>query len=163
LSKVDLSEQEKSDIELLAKFQESFFVNKNISETALKSPQNNTFKLKDIVNHSHCIVYSWSIYSPNHHKLRLKKIKSIKKFYPNIQLIGINIDYNNPEKWLKVLREHNANIENEYQIIPEEHSKFYRNYLNKILFLDEDCNIKKSETILTNEDFEKHLKHFVGL
>ncbi len=163
LSKFDLSENEKFNIELLAEFQESFLVNYNLGDVKIKSSTFKTLALKDIVNHDHCIIYSWSVHSPSHHKFRLKKIKELQKSYPNIQLIGLNIDYNHPKEWLNALGKHDANIGNEYQIVPEEHAMFYRNYLNKILFIDNDCTIKKSETIISDVEFDKHLKDFVGL
>jgi len=163
LNKFDLSEHERSSLLALTDFQESLLVNQSLQNVALKNRNFEELKLKDVLSKSHCIVYSWSVHSEGHHKQRMDKIRSLKKTHPNIQLIGINIDFNSPDEWIKALGEYSCNKENEYQIVPGKNWMFYRNYLNKIFFVDRSGKIKMSETILTDDDFDSHVETFTSL
>jgi hypothetical protein len=78
-----------------------------------------------------------------------------------VKFIGINIDYNFPKEWLEAVNVYNHNLKNEYIIEPGENAAFYRNYLNKIFFIDKNCIIQKSEIILYNKELEKHIEDFV--
>ena len=163
LGKFDLSETEKSRLKALVDFQESLLVDQSLQNVSLKNTSFDELKLKDVIAKNHCIVYSWSVNSERHLKQRMDKIKTIKETHPNIQFIGINIDHNNPQAWIKALENYNCNKENEYQIVPEKNWMFYRNYLNKVFFIDKNGKIKMSETILTDDEFDLHLKTFTTL
>ena len=158
----DFSAKEKQHLQSLVNFQSSLLVNANLKHVKIKSLDFKSHELEDVMKKNLSVIYSWSIQSPSHHKLRIEKIEELKKDYPNIQFIGINIDYDFPNKWLDAVNKFDDNINNEFLIVPEKNATFYSNYLNKVFFLDKDCNIKKSEIILTNEDFDKHIKDFIA-
>lgn len=163
LARFELSDMEKSNLEALANFQESLLVDQSLQNVRLKDRNFKELKLKDILSKNHCIVYSWSVNSESHLKQRMDKIRAIKETHPNIQLIGINIDFDKPDEWKQALKNYDCNKENEYQIVPGPHWMFYRNYLNKIFFVDKNGTIKMSETILYNDDLDEHLQNFTRL
>jgi len=163
LAEFDLSKADKLKLQALIKFQESLLVNQSLQNVGVTNKNFEVLRLKDIISKNHCIIYSWSVNSESHLKQRMDKIKAIKKTHPNIQLIGINIDHNKPDEWINALKSYNCNKENEYQIVPENNAMFYRNYLNKIFFVDKNGKIKMSETILTNDEFDYHLNNFTRL
>lgn len=157
----DFSISEKKRLKSLVDFQSNLIVNSNLKHVKIKTRDLKTHQLEDVMNKNQAVVYSWSIESPSHHKLRIRKIQELKKTYSEIQFIGINIDYQNPDKWLDAVNSYDSNINNEFLIIPQNNAPYYRNYLNKIFFLDKNCVIKKSEIILSNKDFDHHLESFV--
>lgn len=161
IDKHNFSVSEKNRLNTLVDFQAKLIVGADLSEIKLKTPDFKMHKLKDVMKKNLSVIYSWSVESPSHFKLRIRKIKELKKMYPNVQFIGINIDYQKPDKWLDAVSSYDSNKDNEFLIVPEDNSSFYRNYLNKVFFLDKNCKIKKSEIILSNSDFDKHLKSFV--
>jgi len=163
LAKFDLSKPDKSKLQALVNFQESLLVNQSLQNVGVINKRFKKLKLKDVISKNHCIIYSWSLNSESHLNQRMAKIRAIKKTHPDIQLIGINIDFNSPNEWIKALRNYSCNKENEYQIVPENNAMFYRNYLNKIFFVDKNGKIKMSETILTDEEFDLHLETFTTL
>ncbi|MGX1025061.1 TlpA family protein disulfide reductase [Psychroflexus sp. MBR-150] len=162
IDKFNFSEVEKKRLKSLVDFQSSMIVGANLNDIKIKSQDFINHKLEDVIKKDLSVIYFWSVQSPSHHKLRIKKIKELKLKYPEIQFIGINIDYKFPDVWLDAVKNYNYNSKNEFMIIAEEHSPFYRNYLNKVFFISKDCVIKKSEIILSNVDFDKHIKDFIA-
>jgi hypothetical protein len=163
INKFDFTEKEKKRLESLVEFQGALIVDADLKDVTIKCKDFKKHKLKDVMKKNHAIIYSWTLQSPSHHKLRLKTIKELKDKYTDIQFIGINIDYNYPDEWLTAVNNHNENIENEFTIVPQKHSDFYRNYLNKIFFVNKDCIIKKSEIVLSNQDLEGYVKEYLAL
>jgi hypothetical protein len=163
INKFNFSEKEKTNLKSLVAFQSAILVDSDLKEVVVKCTNMKEHKLGDIMNKEKGIVYSWTVQSPSHHKLRIKKINSLKKKYPDVKFIGINIDYNFPDKWLDAVNKYDHNYDNEYIIKPEENTAFYRNYLNKVFFIDKNCIIKKSEIIIRNRDLEKHIQEFIEI
>lgn len=162
IDKFNFSEQDKKRLNSLVNFQSSLIVDADLKDVKIKSQNFTNHELEDVMKKDLSVIYSWSVQSPSHHKLRIKKIKELKVKYPDIQFIGINIDHNQPDKWLDAVKNFNCNSENEFMIVAESHAPFYRNYLNKVFFLNKDCVIKKSEIILSNVDFDKHIEDFLA-
>lgn len=162
IEKFDFSKADKNRLKALVNFQSSLIVDADLKHVKIKSKDFKNHELEDVMKKNLSVVYSWSVQSPSHHKLRIKKIKELKTKYPNIQFIGINIDYKNPDKWLDAVKNFNCNSENEFMIVAENHAAFYRNYLNKVIFLNKDCIVKKSEIILSNIEFDKHIEDFIA-
>lgn len=162
IDKFNFSEKEKASLKSLVEFQSALIVNADLKDFMVKCTDMNEHRLGNIMNKDKGIIYSWSVQSPSHHKLRIEMINSLKKKYPEVKFIGLNIDYNFPDKWLDAVNKYNNNFKNEYIIEPEEHAAYYRNYLNKIFFIDRNCIIQKSEIILPNSDLEKHVEEFIN-
>ncbi|RRO25118.1 hypothetical protein [Flavobacteriaceae bacterium 14752] len=162
IEKYNFSEVEKKRLNSLVNFQSSLIVNADLKNVKIRSQDFKKHVLEDVMKKNLSVIYSWSVQSPSHHKLRIKKIKELKAKYPKIQFIGINIDHNFPDKWLDAVNKYNSNLDNEFMIVAEEHAPFYRNYLNKVFFLNKDCIIQKSEIILSNVDFDKHIEDFIA-
>jgi hypothetical protein len=161
IEKFDFSEGDKKRLKSLVVFQGALIAKADLKDIKVKCIGLKEHKLGDIMDKEKGIVYSWSVHSPSHHKLRIKEINNLKKKYPSVKFIGINIDYNFPNEWLEAVNAESHNLKNEYIIEPEENAAFYRNYLNKIFFIDKNCIIQKSETILYNREIEKHIEDFV--
>ena len=162
IERFDFSPDEEKRLKALVNFQSAMIVNADLKHVKIKCKNFENHELKDVMKKNMAVVYSWSIQSPSHHKLRIKKIKELKQKYPDIQFVGINIDHNFPDRWLDAVSNYNANFENEFMIVAEENAPFYRNYLNKVFFLNKDCIVKKSEIILSNQDFDKHIEDFLA-
>ncbi len=162
IEKLNFSDKEKNRLISLVEFQSALIVDADLKDVMLKCKDLKRHKLKDVIKKNHAVIYSWSLQSPSHHKLRIRTIKQLMKKYNDIQFIGINIDYNFQDEWLTAVNSLNDNIENEFTIIPGEHSEFYRNYLNKIFFISKDCTIKKSEIVLSNQDLDGHIQDYLS-
>ncbi len=163
IEKFNFSEKEKNKLLSLVEFQSALIVDADLKDVLLKCKDLKKHKLKDVIKKKHAVIYSWSLHSPSHHKLRVNAVKQLMEKYKDIQFIGVNIDYNFQDKWLTAVNNQDENIENEFTIVPGEHAEFYRNYLNKIFFIDQDCRIQKSEIVLSNKDLDGHIKDYLAL
>lgn len=163
IHKFDFSEKDKRKLKSLIEFQSALIVNANLKDVMIKCKNLKIHTLKDVMKAKHALVYSWSLQSPSHHKLRIEEVKELKEKYPDIQFIGINIDYDYPNEWLKAVNNYDYNFENEFTIIPKEHAAFYRNYLNKVFFVDSSCTILKSEIVMPKQDLENHIQDYLSL
>jgi hypothetical protein len=89
-------------------------------------------------------------------------IKDLEKKYPEVNFIGINIDFQNPGAWKKIV----ANLElksNQYQVIGQDDNKdLYANYLNKVLFVSSDATIHHGEMLLNSLNIESLLIEFLN-
>lgn len=162
IGKFDFTDTEKSKLKSLVEFQSALIVDKNLKDVMIKCKDFKSHKLQDVMKLEHAMVYSWSLQSPSHHKLRIEEVKELKAKYPNIQFIGINIDHDHPDEWLKAVNNYDDNLENEFTIIAEKHAPFYRSYLNKVFFVDRNCTIKKSEIVMPKQDLESHIQDYLS-
>ncbi len=162
INKFNFSKTERDQLNSLVEFQSALLVDQNLEDVKIKCKNLKSHKLKDVINKNHALIYSWSLLSPSHHRLRVKTVQELKAKYEDVQFIGINIDFGYQDEWLSAVKKLDDNIDNEFTIIPGEHSDFYRSYLNKIFFINKDCKIKKSEIVLSNQDLEGHLVDYLA-
>lgn len=133
----------------LMEIQLSYFVGNNISKKRILTPQMEEKELGDILKKP-SIIFIWSIYSPKDHKADHEKVRALRNKYPEIDFIGANLDESEPEIWLTTMKENNYDTNFEYQIRNRGRKKIlYRNYLNKVFFVNE-----KGEIIMGNIDFD---------
>jgi hypothetical protein len=158
----EFSTDEKNKLNSLTEFQSALIVNADFKDVMIKCKDLRTHKLKDVLKSDHALVYSWSFQSPSHHKLRIEEVKQLKEKYPELQFIGINIDHEYPDKWLKAVNNYDYNYDNEFTIIAEKHSPFYTNYLNKVFFINSDCIVKKSEIVMPKHNLETHIQDYLS-
>ncbi|HET8753310.1 MAG TPA: hypothetical protein VFM59_03035, partial [Salinimicrobium sp.] len=105
------------------------------------------------------VIYFWSIYSPNHHKEEHKIINEMRKKYPEINFLGLNIDLGQTSQWINALRKYNYDMDQEYQLgLMELAGKpldpaLLKNYLNKLLFLDASGEVIIGDAYLYSPNF----------
>lgn len=162
LTDVKFDEQEFHKINELAKVQKRQFIG-DIGDLTLTSKNGEHISISTIADKP-TVFYYWSLYYKSHHLNQHKKIKEFEKRYPEINFVGINIDNED----LKSSEEQNnweSSIENfgyqefqEYQLVcPPEQRIFYRNYLNKAVFVDTDGKIVEGDLNVQDSSFEEEI------
>ncbi len=146
----------------LADIQETYFVGNSINELRAINTDGEEIKYGDIITKP-TITYGWSLYSPAHHRWQHKIIGELKQKYPELDFLGVNIDINEREEWLRTIETFGYDKKNEFQIARRTTSKeTFRKYLNKIFFVDSNGTIVKGDIQFGSPEFEQELLQFLN-
>lgn len=159
---LEFSKEKKDYLKKLANFQTAFLVHKHIGHLTLHNTANDVVRIDDILQGKPSVIHVWSTNSPNFYNARFSLIKDLEKKYPEVNFIGINIDFQNPNAWKKVLSKLDLNA-HQYQVIGQDDNKdLYANYLNKVLFVSSDATIYNGEMLLNSLHIESLLVEFLN-
>ncbi|MDT0688450.1 hypothetical protein RM549_01535 [Salegentibacter sp. F188] len=150
------------EAEDLALIHRNFFEGTSIKENQLINTSKQLVTYGNIINKP-SVIFIWSLYAPSHYKWQHNNIKNLRKKYPDINFIGVNIDQDETEKWLRVISSNNYNKDYEYQISNREVSKeVFRKYIYKTFFVNSNSIIIDADAKLYNSNFEKELLEFLN-
>lgn len=161
LSKVNFNEDEFKRINRLAQVQKRQFIG-NIGELSVTTEKGNQVKISSLTTKP-TIFYYWSLYYKSHHLNQHEKIKQLKERYPEVNFVGINIDYNDEDEngksnWESSLENFDYGEFAEYQLVcPANQRIFYRNYLNKAVFVDTSGVVLTGKLNIQDSKFEEKL------
>lgn len=132
---------------------------KIIPEVELVSYHNETHKLSELITKP-TVIYFWSSNLKIHYKNSHHKIKNLKKKYPNIDFIAININDNDKKYWKRTLNEFKFPVDNEYQFKNPNLAKqtLVLNTVYKMIVIDKDMHIVDSYYNMFHSNFEDKLK-----
>lgn len=143
-------------VEQLAEVQKRQFIG-NISELDLMLPTGEKAAIKKLLSRP-TVFYYWSIYYESHHKNQHEKMQDLRMRYPQIKFVGINIDKKEDSRWLESLDTYQYDLTFEYQLVcPPDERNLYRNYLNKIVFVDKNGEVIDNNLNLNDSGFEEDL------
>ena len=146
----------------LANIQENYFVGQSINGLKAENTEGVIIEYGDIIDRP-TLTYAWSLYSPAHHRWQHSIISNLKKKYPEILFLGINIDLGEREEWLRTMETFGYEKKNEFQITKRAPSKeTYRKYLNKVFFVDPDGTIVKGDMQFGSPEFEDEIIEFLN-
>ncbi|MGA8854871.1 MAG: hypothetical protein WB492_11905 [Christiangramia sp.] len=146
----------------LAEIQKTYFVGKSLNSLKAENTDGEIISYGEIIKQP-TITYAWSLYAPAHHRWQHSIISYLKKKYPEIEFMGVNIDLNDREEWLRTLETFGYDKENEFQITKRAPTKeTYKKYLNKVFFVDADGTIVRGDVQLGSPDFEDDILQFLN-
>ncbi|HLS30915.1 MAG TPA: hypothetical protein VK021_08670 [Flavobacteriaceae bacterium] len=159
LSKVDFDQNEFKRINRLAEVQKRQFIG-HIGDLSVTTKKGDQVKISSLTDKP-TVFYYWSLYYKSHHLNQHEKIKQYQKRYPEVNFVGINIDYNNDDgksNWQSSIENFGYDGFSEYQLIcPANQRIFYRNYLNKAVFVDTSGVVLTGKLNLRDNKFEEKL------
>lgn len=105
------------------------------------------------------IIYFWSHAVKNHFKNSHKKAAELKKAYPNINFISININAEKLSMWKRLLNQNNFPLEGEYRFKNTVDAKkvLAIQYINKVMVVDRNRQIINSNANMFDSNFTKLL------
>ncbi|WP_027126604.1 TlpA family protein disulfide reductase [Gelidibacter mesophilus] len=106
------------------------------------------------------VIYFWSSNLKIHYKNSHYKIRDLKKKYPNIDFIAININDNDKKYWKRTLGEFKFPIDSEYQFKDPVSAKqtLVLNTVYKIIVVDKEMRIEDSYYNMFHNKFEDKLQ-----
>lgn len=164
LQDIQLSEEEKLYYHRLADFQSNFLVGKSINEHFLINHKLEEVAIHHITKSKPVLIYLWTASSTTLHQKRLAKIKELRKKFPEIEFIGVNIDYNNPILWQRTIKQFKYNPKYEYQVLKSDENKdLYENYLTKLFFVSAATGeITNTTNLLYSDNLESTILSFLN-
>jgi hypothetical protein len=158
----DVGYTDLKELKNLAGIQQSYFVGNNISGKGILTTGLEKLELGDILKKP-SLVFVWSVYSPKDHKADHEKASGLRKKYPEIDFIGANIDQSEPKIWLETMKKFGYNADYEYQIRNRgSNNILYRNYLNKVFFVNENGKIVLGNIAFDSPFLESRILEFLN-
>ena len=105
------------------------------------------------------VIYFWSHAVKNHFKNSHKKATELKKAYPSINFISININAEKLSMWKRFLNQNNFPLEVEYRFKNTINAKkvLAIQYINKVMVVDRNRQIINSNANMFDSNFTKLL------
>lgn len=105
------------------------------------------------------VIYFWTSAIKNHFKNSHLKVQEFKSQYPDVDFMSININSSKRSSIKKILYEKNFPLEDEYIFRNPETAKsmLALHYINRVIIVDKNGNILKSNANLFNKNFGKIL------
>lgn len=130
-----------------------------LPEVEVINIKNETSTLNNIITKP-TVIYFWSNINKYYFKNTQSKVKELRKAYPNIDFISINIDANNASVWRRLLKQSNCDLTQEYRFRnPQVAKKLLAiQYINKAIVVDKNNTIISSNANMFNMDFNALLR-----
>ena len=147
------------------------YMNRLVSAIDDLKPGNNFPKLQlvDIENNEHSIselvkkptlIYFWSANNRKHYRNSHYRVKELKKRFPEVEFISINIDENPDEFWIQILNKYKFSLENEYKFEDPKLAKetLALNFVYKVMVVDKEGHILYPNVNIFSDNFEDSLE-----
>lgn len=130
-----------------------------IPDVELVNYHNEDHKFSDLISQP-TVIYFWSSNLKIHYKNSHYKIRDLKKKYPHINFIAININDNDKKYWKRTLDEFKFPVDSEYQFKDPFNAKqtLVLNTVYKIILVDKDMRIVDTYYNMFHSKFEDKLK-----
>lgn len=122
-----------------------------------------TINITDLINKPTAI-YFWSFTIKRHFKDSHIKIAELKKKYPEVNFVSININNGDPNFWVKSLDKNGFSLSNEFRFAdPEKAKETWAVYpLNKVILTNDKGIIEDSNANMFSIKFEEELLGLVS-
>lgn len=162
LTKTNYTGEREADLRQMAIIQRELLPGYNIGSLKILTTSKDTVLLK-AVSRNPMIAYYWSVNSQGHHKWQHKIIEDLREKYPEIDFIGINIDKNQLDPWVQVIKNNSYNPKFEFQLIDiGAENNMLKNYLNKLIFVEPSGTIARGDAQLNTPDIETKILEFIS-
>ncbi len=162
LNRIEYSGNLQTGIDQMAKIQYYFLPGKSLYDKDYVNTKRDTVKLKSFIRKP-TITYRWISSSPSHYKWQQKIIKDLQFKYPEVDFIGVNLDEDDSDRWLEVIKNNNIDPKFQYKTtIIRVEENLLKNYLNKLIFVDAKGKITRGDVQINNPELEKKILEFIS-
>lgn len=162
LEKTDYDREKLSRLKQMAEVQKSLLPGNNIGDLPLSNVKGDTIRLKEISNKP-IITYHWSMSSKNHFRWQQDIIDELRKKYPEVDFVGINIDNKTLADWAEIVNSQTTNPEKEFHLTFTRIDRdLLKAYLNKTFFMAPDGEIIRGSSQLNSNSFEREILEFLN-
>ncbi len=136
-----------------------------LPDQPLITSKGETIKLSSLFKKQITAFYFWSMDRKEHYIRAHKKASYLSTLYPEIDFIAINTDDEQTKNWLKTIKRHHYNLNNEYEFkYPKCSSEeLVIHNRNKVILVNQEGKIINANTDLFSSIFEKQLMRYTRL
>lgn len=161
LQELGYSKKGIQDINQLGSVQLTFLPGTTIQDLPLVNRKGDTIPFSKIIQKP-TIIFLWSVYNQRHISDH-NQIKEFRKKYPEISFVGINLDVGENSGWKQAVQTHDYSKKHEYQLgATNIDQKFFKHYLNKLLFLDASGKVVIGDAFINSPEFESRILEFLN-
>lgn len=162
LEKTDYDKERLNKLKQMAGVQKSLLPGNNIGDLPLSNVAGDTISLNEISNRP-TITYHWSLASKNHFLWQQSLINKLRKKYPEVDFVGINIDNKPHQTWAEIVKAQASNPEMEFHLTFTRIDRgLLKAYLNKMFFITTDGEIVQGSSQLNSNSFEGEILEFLN-
>lgn len=161
LKEKDYPEEKLQKLVQTGNVQLAYLPGMNVGNVALTDTSGNEKLFSEIVT-GPTIIFLWSVYFPEKHIRSHKTIGNLRKKYPEITFLGVNLDNGERTKWLNTLNQYDYDKSNEFQLNYTIEKDIFENYLNKLLFIDGSGEVVIGDAYINSPDFESKILEFLN-
>ena len=146
----------------LADFHEQFVIGNTVSNVDFIDVNGDEQTLEPLLQKP-TIVHTWSAFSDSNTNRRLPKINRLRENYPEIKIIGLNIDYNQHRFWRSKVLEHEFDTNLELQVKPNpEFEDLYIYYINKLFFVCPHGKVRDRKLLIFDDQIESSILELIN-
>lgn len=161
LEKLNYNEKDLQDLRQMANIQLAYIPGTTLGTARLIDIEGEQVTLDRVVNKP-TIIFLWSLFNRNHQKDH-ETIRDLRRKYPEINFVGVNVDAGETADWKKAVQENGYNIEREFKLGQTQiNKKFFQYYLNKLLFLDASGKVVIGDAFINSPDLENRILEFLN-
>ena len=156
LQEKNFAAEELKDMRQLAAIQTAFVPGTQLQSAPLITARGDTLSIKEVLNQP-TVLFLWSLYNRNHQQDHAL-IRGLRKKYPQVNFVGLNIDVGEREDWLAAVEDNGYNSKKEFQLGQTGiNKKFFQYFLNKLLLIDSTGKVVIGDAFINSPELESHI------
>ena len=162
MESLGLGQADLKELQELSRVQRAFLPGTSLNAVEVVTFSGQKVSIGKISNQPTAI-FVWSVYSDNH-EVYHNLIRDLRKKFPQVYFIAVNIDFGERDKWRKTIRKYGYDQNHEFHLDQQEiDKKIFSYYLNKILFVDSSGKVLGGDCFIHSPDLEQEIRTFMDL
>lgn len=161
IQKYDFPKEAFEELRQLGTVQLAFLPGMQLQNVRLINLEGEETTMGNVIDR-HTIIFLWSIYS-DEHEAKHREINNLRKKYPEIDFIGVNLDLDETSSWQMAVEKYGYKKSKEFQLESSRIKKHILiHYLDKLLFVDPDGTLVIGDSFLYAPEFEDDVLEFLN-
>lgn len=151
------TEEELKKLNDVGRVQLAYLPGRNIGKVPLLDTNGSQLSYNEVTNKP-AVIFLWSIYSQENHRQSHRTIQELRRKYPGIAFIGVNVDPGETSQWINTVKNFGYDENGEYQLARSSiDQETFRYYLNKVLLVTGSGEVYKGDAYINSPEFESRI------
>ncbi len=151
--------EQQKEVREISEAVQKLVIGKHLPKVSLIDQQNKTVPVEELTQNKETVVFFWTTNAESHLKSSHGKIAELKKRFPNVNFVAININ-DSEENWRKALKGFQLDQINEYKStdFSDIKKEWVITKVHRVIVLNPDGTIKNGFANLFDINFYKNLE-----